>query len=663
MSYPLLESIASPNDLKQLPSEQLPHLAEEIRHAICDQVSRTGGHLAPNLGVVELTIALHRVFDFSYDRLLFDVGHQCYPHKLLTGRLHLLGKLRQDGGMAGFPDPSESSYDLFAVGHAGTGVSTAVGMARGDDMLAGGPGQSDRKSVALVGDASIVNGVSLEGLNNAGTLQRQLLVVLNDNGMSIAGPQGAMAQYFDKVRVSHTLADLKRRGKQMLQNIPGGSIIEEVYHRGGEMIKAMVSSGHLFEHFGLVCVGPIDGHDLPSLIDMLEELRQVDRPVLLHAKTVKGKGFSFTEGDATTFHSPKPFTVQGCRVEVAKSGRSFTAAFADAMDKVMARDDKVFCATAAMPDGTGVKKLIDKYPTRTLDTGICESHALDMCAGMAKAGVKPFFAVYSTFAQRALDQVFQESALQGLPVRLCMDRAGYVGGDGAVHHGFMDISMFRALPGMVQLAAADEPTLEKALDFMANHDAGPSALRYPRDNVAEHAIEMSPPAFELGKAHRVLSSGQSDSATSRARPDLAILAYGVMLYTALEAAKQLIEQGYDIDIYDARFAQPVDHELLAELTRAQVPIVTIEDHALAGGFGSACLESLNEQSLPAHHVTRLGMPDRWIHQNSRGNQLALAGLDVESVRQKFAQAIEQGTEPVLTPTVRRFDNASASHTG
>ena len=526
MTDTLLENLRGPADLKRLPVEELPQLADEIRHAICEQVSRTGGHLAPNLGVVELTIALHYVFDFSHDRLLFDVGHQCYPHKLLTGRLGLLDQLRTAEGMAGFPEPRESEFDLFSVGHAGTAISTAVGMARGDDVVAGGEGKSDRRAVALVGDASIVNGVALEGLNNAGTLKRQFLTVLNDNGMSISAPQGAMAQYFDRVRVSPTYHDLKKRGKVMLHRLPGGSILEEVYHRGSEMLKAMISDGHMFEHLGHVCVGPIDGHDLPTLIPTLAEVRDIDRPVLLHVKTVKGKGYGFAEGDATAFHSPSAFVREGCRVEIKPKGRSFTQAFSDAMLDVMERDEKAFAVTAAMGPGTGIDKVIDRFPGRSLDTGICESHAMDMCAGLAKSGLKPFFAVYSTFVQRAVDQVFQEVALQGLPVRICLDRSGFVGGDGAVHHGFMDIALFKALPRVVQLAPYDEATLRAGLEFMLGHDDAATVIRYPRDVVppapgsaattqAEHVV------FELGKAHVVRRPAAGDRAgpgAARLRP-------------------------------------------------------------------------------------------------------------------------------------------------
>ncbi|MEM8783943.1 MAG: 1-deoxy-D-xylulose-5-phosphate synthase [Planctomycetota bacterium] len=635
MTEPLLPTIASPADLKALPREKLEDLAAEMRTAIIDQVAQSGGHLAPNLGVVELTIALHRVFDFGpqNDRLLFDVGHQCYPHKLLTGRLPLLGKLRQRGGMAGFPEPSESEHDLFSVGHAGTAISTAVGLARGDDMVAGGPGQSDRKCAVLIGDASIVNGVALEGLNNAGTLKRQFLTVLNDNGMSIAKPQGAMAGYFDRVRVSTRYNALKRTGKRVLDHVPGGSLVEEAYHRGGEMLKALIAHEHMFEHFGHLCLGPIDGHDLPWLIDALEEVKDLDHPVLLHVKTTKGKGFEHAEGDATTFHSPAAFTMNGCRVEMPKKGRSFTAAYADAMIDLMGDDAKIVAVTAAMPDGTGLSKVMEAFPDRTLDTGICESHAMDMCAGMAKAGMKPFFAVYSTFSQRALDQVFQEVSLQGLPVRVCMDRAGYVGGDGAVHHGFMDISMFRVLPGAVLMAASDEPTLRAALRFMRGYDDGATFLRYPRDTVAEPPMQdaADTPPFELGKSN-LLAASDADV------PQLAILAYGTTCVQARDALAILREHGHDPALYDARFAKPVDLALLRQLLVGGVPVLTVEDHFVDGGFGSAALEAAAGAGLDTRLVHRLGMPAAWVGPDGRAAQLRDAGLDAAGIAER-ARAI------------------------
>jgi len=647
MQTTLLSGIQSPADLKKLPIDRLPQLAAEIRHAICDQISRSGGHLAPNLGVVELSIALHYVFDFGHDRLLFDVGHQCYPHKLLTGRQPLLGKLRQRGGMAGFPDPRESDYDLFMVGHAGTGISTAVGMARGDQLNgdAASAGSSDgRRVVTLVGDASIVNGVAMEGLNNAGTLKRQFLVVLNDNGMSIAKPQGAMAAYFDRVRLSHSYGEFKKAAKDLAKRIPGGGVLADAYHRMGEMSKAMISEDAWFEKFGLVTVGPIDGHDLPTLIDFLNEAREFDRPMLLHVKTVKGKGFEFAEGDSCTFHSPSPFDVvagdggddaklvsEGCRVELKKSGRSFTSAVGEAMVELMNRDEKVVACTAAMPDGTGIAKVLEAHPDRAWDTGICESHAADMMAGLAKTGWKPFMAVYSTFLQRAFDQCFQEASLQGLPLRLLLDRAGLVGGDGAVHHGFCDVSLLRVLPDACLMAAMDEPSLEAAIEFMAGHDRGLSALRYPRDKVSDLFTDDPCPPFEFGKARALLR---------HERPDLAVLGYGVMAIEAVDAAREL-EGEYRIDVYDARFAKPVDHALLSDLLGRGIPVVTVEDHSIVGGFGAAVLEACSEHGLDGRLVTRLALPDGWIHQGSRSEQLAEAGLDAASIAHAIRDRLDQ----------------------
>ncbi len=636
MELKILPGIKDPADVRRLPIPKLPELAAEIRHAICEQIMRTGGHFAPNLGVVELSIALHYVFDFARDRLLFDVGHQCYPHKLLTGRLPMLPRLRQTGGMAGFPDPRESRYDLFSVGHAGTAISTAVGMARGD-LLNGeafdprtNPG--GRRVVALVGDASIVNGVAMEGMNNAGTLRRQFLVVFNDNGMSIAKPQGALAAYFDRVRIHRAYQKVKRAARDVVSHLPGGSIIEGVYHRLGEMAKDALAEDTWFEKFGLVTVGPVDGHDLPGLIDMLVEVRDFDRPLVLHVHTVKGKGYEYAEGDATTFHSPKPFSVQGCKVELKKGGRSFTTAFADGLIDVMERDERVVTCTAAMPDGTGLNKVMPKFPDRSWDTGICESHAMDMMAGLARTGFKPFFAVYSTFLQRAFDQVFQEVALHALPVRLCLDRAGLVGGDGAVHHGFCDISILRVFPRMVLTAAMDEPSLRAAMEFMRLYDEGPSAVRYPRDSVSDLFAGAECPPFELGKARALVE---------HEHPDAAILAYGVTAIGAMQALK-LLEGEYKVNVYDARFAKPVDVELLALLVASGVPIITVEDHGIEGGFGACVLEAAQARGLDTRQITRLAIPCRWIYQGSRSDQLEEAGLDPASIARAVREVLDPG---------------------
>ncbi len=650
----LLEQLTGPQDLRQLSIDQLGELAREIREAIIAQVSATGGHLAPNLGVVELTLAMHRVFDFGHDRLLFDVGHQCYPHKLITGRYPLLSKLRTREGMAGFPEPNESRYDLFRVGHAGTGISTAVGMARGDTINGEGydpkSNPDGRRVATIIGDASIVNGVAMEGLNGAGVLNRQFLVVLNDNGMSISKPQGAMAQYFDRVRVSHTYSDFKKGAKELLRHVPGGGMLREAYHRMGEMTKAAISEDSWFGKFGLLTVGPIDGHDLPTLIEFLSEARDMDRPMVLHVKTIKGKGLDIAEMDATRFHSPKAFKVErdevlGCRVEMKSGGRSFTAAFADALVDVMERDPKTVSATAAMPDGTGVVRSIARFPDRSFDTGICESHAMDMMAGMAKTGLKPFFAVYSTFVQRAFDQAFQEVALQGLSVRLCLDRAGLVGGDGAVHHGFCDVAILRALPDAVLTAAIDEPSLKAALEFMRTWEGGLSSVRYPRDDCSQRFADQPCPPFAPGKA-RLLTPEFVD--LDAARPDVAVLAFGTPAIAAMDARDQL-GADYRVAVWDARFAKPVDTGLIRSLLERGIPVLTLEDHSVVGGFGAAVLEAAQEMGLDASRVVRHGIPDHWILQDSRARQLAEVGLDAPGIARMIRHAADPARHARFVP--------------
>ena len=666
MPQTILSTLTSPSVLRQLSMEELTQLAAEMRSAICAQVSKSGGHLAPNLGVIELSIAMHRVFDFSHDRLLFDVGHQCYPHKLLTGRYPLFHKLRQRDGMAGFPEPRESAYDLFSVGHAGTAISTAVGMARGDDLNREGFNESTpdgRRVVSIIGDASIVNGVAMEGLNNAGTLKRQFLVILNDNGMSIAKPQGAVAAYFDKLRLSHTYGEFKKAAKELSRKLPGGRTMAEVYHKLGEMSKTCVSENAWFENFGLVTVGPVDGHDLPALIGILNECKHFDAPMVLHVKTVKGKGFAFAEGDATTFHSPSPFTMlnddgeelqsEGCRVELKKSSRSFTSAFGDILADLMTRDPKVVACTAAMPDGTGISKVITRFPDRVFDTGICESHAMDMMAGLAKTGWKPFFALYSTFLQRAFDQAFQECALQGLPVRLCIDRAGFVGGDGAVHHGFCDISILATLPQACLLGAMDEPSLKAAIDWMADYDSGLSAVRYPRDGVSTRYASSNCPPFVAGKARALIT---------HEHPHVALVGYGTSAIDASTAADELAIDGLRADVYDARFAKPIDIDLIASLITRGIPIITIEDHSIRGGFGACVLEACNERGLETRGITRLAMPDGWVYQGERKDQMAEAGIDSAAIVGAARCAIQSAHAIHAATRTSHGTSKSSSHT-
>ena len=645
----LLDRIKSPADLRKLTIPQLGELAAEMRDVIFNAVSQNGGHLASNLGVVELTIALHYVYNFGPypagpDRLLFDVGHQCYSHKILTGRGPQFPKLRKRGSVSGFPSPEESPYDLFSVGHAGTAISTAVGMAKADQALG-----RDNHVVSLTGDASIVNGLAFEGLNAAGTLKRQLLMVLNDNGMSISAPQGAFAQYLERVRVSDTYEEAKKFAKKIVDELPApvSHTIEGAWQMFREGVKHAMWPGQMFETLGVKYFGAIDGHDLPGLINTLAEIKHVKVPMLLHVKTVKGNGHDIALNEPTKFHSPAAFRVEGCRVEITKSnGKSWTAAFADAMIDLASSDPRVVAITAAMPDGTGLSKFEKAHPKQYVDTGICESHLAAMAAGMSKSGLRPFAAVYSTFTQRAFDQIWQEIVLNRQPVVFCMDRAGFVGDDGAVHHGFMDQAFLRPMPGMVLMAPSDEAELNRSLRLALSLETA-SALRYPRDNVPatnfEEAIEeplraAASQEWTVGKS-RVLRDGD----------DATIVAYGSLVQNAMLAAEELSADGLSVGVVDARFCKPVDGEMLTRVLSAGRPVVTVEDHSLQNGFGTAVLEYAVGHRLSTDSITRLGMPDRMIAHATRREQLAEVGLDAAGISRSVRDTIRTAaTRPVQT---------------
>jgi len=635
----LLDQIAEPSDVRKLNPEELIALAQEMRERIFSAVSINGGHLASNLGVVELTLALHHVYDFGPypigpDRLLFDVGHQSYPHKLLTGRAPLFDRLRKKGSVSGFPSPEESPYDLFAVGHAGTAISTAVGMANGDASLG-----HNNHVVALVGDASIVNGLAFEGLNAAGMLKRQLLIVLNDNGMSISKPQGAFSQYLERIRVSTTYDEFKRAGEKIVHHLPSpvGHTIEQLWHTFRDGLKGVMWPGQIFEGLGLKYMGPIDGHDLPGLIELLAEIKHVQGPVVLHVKTIKGQGYEVTASEPTKMHSPAAFQVNGCRVEIKKgNGKSWTSAFADAMIELAKTDERVVAMTAAMPDGTGLSKFETVFPDRYFDTGICESHLTAMAAGMAKSGLRPFAAVYSTFTQRAFDQIWQEVILNGMPVVFCMDRAGFVGDDGAVHHGFMDQAFLRPLPGMVLMAPSDEAELGRALRTALLLDTG-SAIRYPRDNVPDCNFEdvIDPSLREDAK--REWTIGQSRAL--RHGTDATLVVYGALAQHAMVAAETLSGEGIEVEVIDARFCKPLDGAMLARVLRSGRPVLTVEDHALQNGFGTAVVEHAVGAGLPTAAITRLGMPDRLVAHATRNQQLAEVGLDADGIARSVRDAV------------------------
>ncbi len=610
----LLDSIISPDQLRELSDSELSNLADEIRDRIISVVSARGGHLASNLGVAELAIALHYVFDFSHDRLLWDVGHQCYAHKMLTGRNDKFDTLRQSGGISGFPSPDESPYDLFATGHAGTAISTALGLAWADKNQG-----SDAKVAAIVGDASIANGMSLEALNNLAALKRQFLVILNDNSMAIDRTRGGLAYALDRVRLTSAYTGLKHSTENILHHLPLGDEITDAIRHIKEGLKTTIHGRQVFEALGLGYFGPVDGHNIPDLIRVLRRIAKINHPVILHVNTVKGRGCQYAVEDPRRFHSPSAFdAANGKSVSRPRRRTTWTESFAETIVQAGKQHPKLVAITAAMPDGTGLVKFREEFPDRYVDVGINESHAIALAAGIAKAGMKPLVAIYSTFMQRAMDQIFHDVCLQGLGVIMCMDRAGLVGSDGAVHHGTMDIAMLRAMPGITLMAPADTSELKAAIDLAISLD-GPSAIRYPRDETPAE-LPGQCPAFEPGKA-RVISEGT----------DATFLCYGTVLESAMAAERKLSQEGLSIGLVNARFAKPLDAELIGALIATGKPLIVCEDHAKIGGFGSAVLEAASELSLNTANVRLLGLPDEFIPHASRRGQLTQAGLDPASL--------------------------------
>jgi 1-deoxy-D-xylulose-5-phosphate synthase len=620
----MLDGIQSPADLKRVAVGELSAVAGEIRARIIDVVGRKGGHFASNLGVTDLTVALHYCFDFSRDRLLWDVGHQCYPHKILTGRNEQFETIRQAGGLSGFPSVDESEYDLFNVGHAGTAIATAIGLARGDQMMG-----RDSHVVAVVGDASIVNGVSFEGLNQAGTLDRQMLIILNDNRWGIAPSQGAVAEQLARFRASPVYEDLKQRAKTVLPKVPlVGTTLYEALDHLKEGIKATVSPHQIFEQMGLLYFGPVDGHDVPHLVDLFSTLKNVNRPVVLHVHTDKGSGAEWAIQDPGKFHSPKPFIVQDGKATIQSGpGKSWTRAFVDALIELAETDDRIYAMTAGMPDGTGLDRFAEVFPERCRDIGIAESCTVDIAGGMAKAGLRPVCAIYSTFLQRAFDQIFQEVVLQGHPVLFCMDRAGLVGGDGAVHHGFLDIAFLRGFPNMVLMAPMDEPELMESLRLSLRLDCA-AGVRYPRDVVPEPTPDCPP--FEVGVS-RTLRKGEAAT----------ILAYGVTVHESMQAAELLSAQGIEVSVVNVRFAKPIDRKMVERAFGSGGPVVTVEDHSMSGGVGSAILETATQMGLAVGPFRRLGIPDdRFVAHGSRLGQMAEVGIDASGIAAVVHELLE-----------------------
>jgi len=616
----LLEQIDSPDDLKKLSVEQLSALAEEIRDFIVGSLSRTGGHLASNLGVVELTIALHYVFDFRKDKLLWDVGHQCYAHKIITGRRDKFVRLRKADGISGFPDPAESVYDQFVVGHAGTAIATAIGMAIGQVKQ-----KRNDNIVAVVGDASIVNGASFEALNNLGLVRRQLLIVLNDNSMAIDPTEGSVAKYFSRVRLSQTYEDLRKTTSNILEHMPViGKGVEEAVERIKKSIRMVLPASQMFESLNIPYFGPVDGYDIGSLIRLFRALEQLGHPAILHIYTKKGKGFGPAEEDGRRFHSTGPFKMNGDAVSEQRSRKSFTEVFGDCLVELAEKDERIVAITSAMCDGTGLGEFRRRFGDRFYDVGIAEGAAVDVAAGLAKSGLKPVVAIYSTFLQRSFDQILQEVALQNLGVVFCIDRAGVVGSDGPTHHGLMDIGFLRMMPNMVLIAPANADEMKLALEFALGEDR-PVAIRYPKDFVPEKRFARAAckKPFRLGKAVFVKRPKASR---------IAIVSYGSVLRDALEAARRLSKDGIEVDVVNARFAVPLD-ERIVSLLDENTGIITVEDHSAACGFGAVVLENIAARcTKPMERAVRiLGMPRVLISHDSRAHQLVSAGVSAAGI--------------------------------
>jgi 1-deoxy-D-xylulose-5-phosphate synthase len=618
----LLDKIANPSDLKKLSLSDLKILADEIREYILSSVSITGGHLASNLGVVEITLALHYVFDFEQDSLLLDVGHQCYAHKIVTGRKEGFKRLREAEGISGFPDPSESAYDPFAVGHAGTAIATAIGMALGHEQQG-----NDDKIVALVGDASIVNGVSFEALNNLGLVKRQLLIVLNDNSMAIDATQGAMAKYFSKIRLSQTYEDLRKTTNNILEHMPViGKGVEDVIEKIKKSIRMVLSASQMFESMNIPYFGPVDGYDIKSLVDLFRALAELEHPAILHVYTKKGKGFGPAEREGGRFHSTGPFKMNGESKKSESESKSYTSVFGDCLVELAEKDSRIVAITSAMCGGTGLSEFRKRFSDRFYDVGIAESAAVDIAAGLAKTGLRPVVAIYSTFLQRSFDQIFQEVVLQGLPVVFCIDRSGFVGSDGPTHHGVMDIGFLRMMPNMDLIAPADAAELKLALEFAIGSDR-PVAIRYPKDFVPEKEYVRAACAkpFKLGKGVFVRRSKKSV---------ITIVSYGGLLKETLEAATLLSKEGIAVDVMNARFAAPVDERIISLLGEGK-GLITVEDHRQACGFGSAILElaaKVLDKPIDSP-IAILGAPRQFMKHDLRVKQLMEAGLNADKIAQ------------------------------
>jgi 1-deoxy-D-xylulose-5-phosphate synthase len=609
----ILENINSPADVKKLSMTELERLAEEIRERLIVGVAKTGGHIGPNLGVVELTLAMHYVFDTPQDSFVFDVSHQAYVHKLLTGREKQFHTIRQPGGLNGFMLRTESEHDSYGAGHAGTALSAALGMAVARD-LAGGK----EHIVALAGDAAFTNGISFEALNNIAVQTRRMIIVLNDNAWSIDKNVGAIAEYFHKIVANPTYTNLHDKAAGLIERF-GGKAALHVVRKAEEAAKGLIGPGMLFEEFGLSYYGPLDGHNLPLLIETFKFLKQQNKPVVLHAITQKGRGFEPAEQKQKKFHGLGPYDPESGETKSAGQ-KTYSEYFAESLTRLADMNEKVVAITAAMPNGTALDLYRPHHPKRYFDVGIAEEHAVIFAAGMATKGYKPFVAIYSTFLQRAFDPIVHDVCLQNLPVVFCMDRGGLSGDDGPTHHGLFDISYLRSVPNILHMVPKDEDELQDMMYTAMLHE-GPSAIRYPRGTGPGVAVKGTPVALEIGKAE-VIRDGS----------DVAIFGLGAMLPEAKRLAQMLEREGLHVAVVNPRFAKPVDRECVNLYGRRCGLIITMEDHVLAGGFGSAVLETMNELELNVP-VVRVGWPDEFIEHGK-----------VEALREKYGLTAEAAIE-------------------
>lgn len=635
LSYCILNRVNSPADLKVLSEVERRTLADEMRALIIDTVSRTGGHLASNLGAVELSIAIHTVFDSPSDKVIWDVSHQSYPHKLLTGRRDAFGSLRQGGGISGFTRRDESEHDAFGAGHASTSISAALGLAKARDVRGG-----DEHIIAVIGDGSMTGGLALEALNNADQVDTNVIVILNDNTMSISENVGAMALHLSKLRMKPLYKRVEARAKEMVEKMPAGRTLARTAEGLSHGVTRLIGSkvGPVFEELGFTYLGPIDGHGTEVMIDVLENAKRLKGPILVHVLTQKGKGYEFAESNARGFHGIAGFDVADGSIERANGNTSYTKAFSETLVELAKEDDRIVAITAAMPDGAGLASFAEAYPDRFFDVGIAEEHAVTFAAGLAAGGLRPVVALYSTFLQRAYDQVVHDVCLQNLPVLFAVDRAGLVGEDGPTHHGVFDLSFLRHIPGIVVAAPKDTLELRNLLATALRHD-GPMAIRYPRGG--------GPCAYEPA-GMEILSIWQGECLIEGT--DAAIIAIGATVYPALEASGILVKDGLSVEVINARFVKPLDEALVLNLFERGLPIVIAEDNTIVGGFGSAILELASSKGYALDKVKLVGISDRFVQHDSLDALRQKLGLTAQGIADAVRSATGQSSPPTASVT-------------